>query len=278
MVYYIAYILDSYEPLENKSILEKVIFLKEHIYTIPVLDAFKSDSECPLCELQYTLEQEAIEYMLGASYMEDDIRMETNKIGFCAKHYEEMYTRKNRLGLALMLHTHLQQINQDLSKLLGDGKTPPSPKKSSFLSRFADKTSTSEESTKVSDHLQKIHEGCYICNKANTTFDRYVDTIFYLWKKDSQFIELVKNCKGFCLHHFDLLINEGARLLPANTYTEFCSIVVPLQLENLQRIEEEIEWFTRKFDYRFENEPWKNSKDAVPRTIQKIASTFVERK
>ena len=40
--------------------------------------------------------------------------------------------------------------------------------------------------------------------------------------------------------------------------------------ENLDRLEEELDWFIKKFDYRYREEPWKTSKDALPRTILKI--------
>ena len=44
--------------------------------------------------------------------------------------------------------------------------------------------------------------------------------------------------------------------------------------ENMKRMQEDIEWFINKFDYRYQNEPWKNAKDALPRAIQKTHQTF----
>ena len=38
----------------------------------------------------------------------------------------------------------------------------------------------------------------------------------------------------------------------------------------MDRIQEDISWFIKKFDYRYQNEPWKNSQDAVPRTVNKL--------
>ena len=37
----------------------------------------------------------------------------------------------------------------------------------------------------------------------------------------------------------------------------------------MDRIQEDISWFIKKFDYRYENESWKNSKDAGERTVNK---------
>ena len=52
--------------------------MAEQLYTIPVNDAFHADCECPLCQMQKTLEEHAIEYTMGPSYMEDDNRAMTS--------------------------------------------------------------------------------------------------------------------------------------------------------------------------------------------------------
>ena len=41
--------------------------MKEQIYTIPVNEAFDTPCECPLCVLEKRLEDEAVEYALGAA-------------------------------------------------------------------------------------------------------------------------------------------------------------------------------------------------------------------
>ena len=91
--------------------------MKEQLYTIPVNDAFESDCECPLCKMKKDLERNAIEYTLGPSYMEDDNRAMTDETGFCEKHIQDLYLEKNRLGLALILSTHMQKTTRDLENL-----------------------------------------------------------------------------------------------------------------------------------------------------------------
>jgi len=51
--------------------------MKEEIYTIPVMDGFKEDCECPFCAMKRTLENNTINYVLSPSYMEEDVRGET---------------------------------------------------------------------------------------------------------------------------------------------------------------------------------------------------------
>ena len=69
---------------------------------------------------------------MGPSYMEDDVRMETNETGFCSHHIQKMYGYQNRLGLALMLHTHMKRTNDRIETLL---KSQTSPKKGLFGKR-----------------------------------------------------------------------------------------------------------------------------------------------
>ncbi len=241
---------------------------KESIYEIPVNDAFAADTECPFCYMLSVLEKNTVDYMMGPSYMEDDIRMETNKIGFCQNHYRKMFGKQNSLGLALMLHTHLQQINKDLTKMLPSNGVPSITKKGFFSKPIIQNN--------VSSHLHKVHDDCYICKKIETTFVNYVDTFFYLWKRDNKFPKMVKECKGFCIEHFADIYETAPNKLSPSECEDFYKTIIPIQLENMKRLEEELSWFIDKFDYRYKDEPWKNSKDALPRSIQKVSSEIIE--
>ena len=48
--------------------------MKETIATIPLMNAFHADDECPFCYLEREAEQHAISFILGSAYMEDAIR------------------------------------------------------------------------------------------------------------------------------------------------------------------------------------------------------------
>ena len=47
-----------------------------------------------------------------------------------------------------------------------------------------------------------------------------------------------------------------------------------LMKENLARVQMDLDWFIEKFDYRNTSAPWKNSKDAVSRSMQKLQGGF----
>lgn len=236
--------------------------MKEQLYTIPVNDAFKADCECPVCQMYASLEQEAIEFIMGPSYMEDDIRMETNRIGFCDNHVRRLYKHKNRLGLALMLHTHMQRTQEDLKKLLSSS----SPAKKGLFSKKM------EELSPVTEYIQNIDHSCYICNRVEKIFGRYLVTIFHCYEHDEEFRSRFAASKGFCTKHFGMLYDMASSQLSAKQLPGFLQTLNQTYLENMQRVTDDLEWFTDKFDYRNENAPWKNSKDALPRSINKTNS------
>lgn len=72
------------------------------------------------------------------------------------------------------------------------------------------------------------------------------------------------------------MLYEAAGSLSGTKQKEFISTLDTVYFENMQRVIDDLEWFIDKFDYRNENEPWKNSKDAVQRSILKTNSYFEE--
>ncbi|MBZ4646174.1 MAG: transporter substrate-binding protein [Clostridia bacterium] len=250
--------------------------MKEKIYTIPVMDAFRTDCECPICILEKKLEDDAVEYTLGPSMMEPDSRIESNEKGFCNKHFKLLYGQKNRLSLALIIDTHLSETNHKLSSYF-KGKLEAIRQESNLhlaknlLNKFSSKSSQSINVTEqLVNFIDDLEHKCVICEKVAHTMERYIDVIFYLWKKEEEFKGIFKNSKGFCIHHFKILLEGAKKHLGQQDLSLFLLDLLPLQLEHLQRVQQEVNWFTKKFDYRYNDAPWGNSKDAVPRSIEKI--------
>ena len=87
--------------------------MKEKLYTI--MDALKENDECPCCYLERKIEQDTISFVLGSSYMEDDIRAATDQAGFCRYHTKKMYDYGNSLGNAWILKTRMEFVRKQLS-------------------------------------------------------------------------------------------------------------------------------------------------------------------
>ena len=92
--------------------------MKEKLYNIPMNDAVNAQDECPFCYIERDLEQNALDFVLGSSssYMESDIREQTDAAGFCRKHFKLMFDYGNALGNALILKTHYAKIRKELEE------------------------------------------------------------------------------------------------------------------------------------------------------------------
>lgn len=247
--------------------------MKEKIYTIPLMDAFRAQDECPFCFIERNLEQHAMDFVLGsgASYMEDDVRAETDKIGFCRTHYKKMFDYGNRLGTGLILTTHFKKKNEELKQQM----KMFSPAKASVLGHFK-KTKVDAENprTNIGAWVKEQTASCYICDYYKNTYNRYLDTFFELCRKSPEFQELLKNSKGFCIPHFADLVETGDTLLSDKEKQSFYGDLFPLMEHNLQRVTEDLEWFCDKFDYKNKDADWKNSRDAIQRGMQKAAGGY----
>ena len=162
--------------------------MKESIYTIPLMDAFRSGDECPFCFLERQIEEHSIDFVLGsgASYMEDDIRSQTDAAGFCRYHYKKLYDYGNRLGAALILSTHFHKLNANLDTEIRKF----TPGKSSLMKRLKKSSSEDTPATSIGQWVQNQTSHCYICDHIRSDYERYLDTFFELYKKDPAFREL----------------------------------------------------------------------------------------
>ena len=237
--------------------------MKEKIYTIPVNEAFDSGDECPFCYLEREAERRAINYTLGpsASYMEPDVRLATDAEGFCGHHLKKMYDYGNSLGSALILQTYFVSLFEEMSREMDNFKMPG--KRNLFGKR------PEEEESSLVTWARKKQSTCFICNKVDYNMERYLSTFFYL-TKDAEFRSKVDNCKGFCMRHFLKLMEIAPDKLPNDQREWFYASVFRLTRENMARVKGDLDWFIDKFDYRNASADWKNSRDAVSRTMQKF--------
>ena len=65
-------------------------------------------------------------------------------------------------------------------------------------------------------------------------------------------------------------MEEAEKELSGAQLQDFNASMKEVMEKNLERIEEELTWFVDKFDYRNKDADWKNSRDALQRTMQKL--------
>ncbi len=240
---------------------------KEKIYTIPVNDAFHSDVDCPLCWLADRADKEMLEYYLGPSLMEPDVRQQTNEHGFCAPHLTNLYnSQKNRLGLGLMMHTHLKEnvpaLNRSLQSVI------PSEKKSLF--GYRSKENYKDKLAELAGEIRAQVTDCVICDRIQFTLDRYLDVIFWQFFNDEDFRSAFQSKDGFCRPHIATLLEGAAKYLNQQEAAVFLSVLAEQQSAMAAQLIDDVEWFTLKFDYRNKDKPWGRSKDALSRAIKRL--------
>lgn len=240
--------------------------MKEQIYTIPVNEVYDTDCECPLCELEKKLEKESLDYTLGAAMMEPDFRAISNEKGFCNHHYSMLFDMPNKLPLALVLDTHLEEVRKKLDTLSKSATSLEKQKGGLFK-----KTGAVEFKEQLSSALNSISDGCVVCDKINHTMERYADVLLYMWANDEKFKEKFDKSKGLCLKHMKLLTDMAPKSLRDTQSAQFLSAIFAKQTSELERIQADIHKFTLKFDYRNKDMEWGTAQDAPIRTIEKIS-------
>jgi hypothetical protein len=230
--------------------------MKYELETIPVWEAYREDGECPLCILEKKTEEQYVKFFLGDSIMDPDTRVAVNKLGFCPEHSEVLFEGGPKLGVALMTHTFLL-----------DFLTVFREKKKAWLEAGEKKEKIPTDFLKF---LKATQTSCIFCERVSQTIDRYVFTIMYLFRKDSDFKKTFLAAKGFCLKHLARSLEMGETELSGKTQKEFLNALLAIEEERLSVLEQEILWYTEKFDYRNQDKPWGNSRDALPRTLQKM--------
>ena len=71
----------------------------------------------------------------------------------------------------------------------------------------------------------------------------------------------------FLLCHFSCLLYQLWK-------KTFYPTLFRLMEENYKRLQEEVTWFTEKYDYRNKDKSWGNSKDSIQRCMQKLAGGY----
>ena len=125
---------------------------------------------------------------------------------------------------------------------------------------------------KVCKFIDEVMGDCYLCGRIDEFFAREVETVYQLYLNEADFRRKLEAQTAICLPHLKLLLETGKKELPKKEYPEFAKIVINIAAKGFETLHGDIEWFCKKFDYRYAKEDWKNSKDSIPRTVKMLTS------
>lgn len=220
--------------------------MRDDICTIPISEVFEVNDGCPICRMRDTVEKRIVDYIMGDAMMEPDVRIETNRVGFCEHHYSEMMSHRGRLQLALMLQTHIDEINKNVFK------------KSFF-------TSPAKRGEKAAD----ISASCFICDKIEYGISRMIETIYRCYENESDFRELFNSQDIFCLPHYERLISGCDKHKMRNYCGDFAKNLTRITEDYSKMLYEHLSEYCTIYDYRSNKaeSDAKESRDSVERTI-----------
>lgn len=245
--------------------------MRYHIDTIPVWDAFKQTSHCPLCALRFKIEQMDVDRCLGGSVMEPDTRIQVNEKGFCSRHHVLLYAQRNRLGHALMLHTHLKESHRRFTPLFDEAKKAAVACKEAPIGKKLTGNKDNKNTLRnAAAQLRKVTESCLLCDSIADNMARYRYTLMHLYKTDSAFRDAFAHADNLCVPDGATLLEMAPDHLSGDLLVSFTNDLAALMERSIDKLEGDLEWFTLKFDYRNQDKPWGDAKGSLERTANKL--------
>ncbi len=222
--------------------------MREDITSIPISEVFEPKDGCPICRLRDTLERRVVDYITGAAMMEPDVRIETNRLGFCHPHYEMLLGQRNRLSVALMLESHLAELEKKV---------------------FAGLPLVGKSSGKQAKSAAKAADSCFVCEQVEWAMQRMLPGICRLYEREREFRRLFEEQPMLCLPHFSRLAETAGTVMDKKYAPEFTKTAAALCRGYLQELHGDVAHFTKMFDYRNAgaDADWGNSRDSIERAV-----------
>lgn len=229
--------------------------MKPNITTIPITEIFTETAGCPICRMRRMLEEQYVEYITGAAMMAPDVRVITNRVGFCNRHYSMMVNNGPRLSNALLLQTHIDEVR---------GKVFP-------------KKNSDPPSKQMLESIRELDGTCYVCDRIDHDILHLLSTVYVQFGQDPEFRKQYRAQEWICLDHYALLMsNVNKRAMDKKALTEFYEATNALSKGYMDVLYDDVTHFTSMYDYRNQGGDYKNSKDSIERSVNFITSYPVD--
>lgn len=214
--------------------------MRSDICSIPVEEVFEPKEGCPVCRMRNMLENRMAEYITGAAMMEPEVRKVTNEKGFCLRHYKMILSRKNRLSVALMLESHLKEMEKKVKSPVAKAET----------------------------------SRCFVCDEVERNMTALISNTLKKYESDMEFRHLFEKQETLCLPHFYELCSAADKKMGRRFRGEFKSAAKELTLRSIESLHGDVKHFCDMFDYRNngENADWGNSRDSLERAVLFLTS------
>ena len=89
-----------------------------------------------------------------------------------------------------------------------------------------------------------------------------------MWETDEEFRRKFDSQKYFCISHYARLVSCAKQEMPKKVFKEFAESAQSIAGSVLEKLCDDVSWFCKKYDYRYENEPWGDAKDSPERAVK----------
>ncbi len=216
-----------------------------HIDTGLIIEAYSNEAECPLCYISDIVTSRILEQFATEAVMSDSARAKVNQKGICGRHFEQLFARPNKLGVALQAETRLKSLRKLLS-------VPKNPKQADALGKT----------------IEQNMATCLLCELVDFNMDRYYKTFAQMFRKEPNFEQKIRQSKGICFFHYGKLLRHSGNAGPAAS--AYLQTLASTQDATLEKLQHELDGFVQMFDYRSAGVSQPASKDAHIRAINKI--------
>ena len=228
--------------------------MQPNIATIPITEIFSETDGCPVCRMRRMLEKQYVEYTLDAM-MTPDVRVVTNRLGFCHRHNSMMVNSGSRLANALILQTHIDELR---------GKAFP-------------KKDSDPPSKAMLESIREVEGTCYVCDRVQYDILHLLSTVYAQFGKDPAFREQYRAQDYLCLEHYALVMeNVGKKSMDKSALTAFYEATNALAKGYMNTLYDDISRFASMYDYRNRGGDYQNSKDSIERSVKYLTSYPVD--
>ena len=213
----------------------------------------RSDEECFLCVLEDEIERRYMDTYLSELVMDAPSREKIIESRvFCNHHFYKILSTASKpggsdgLGIALVNGSIVEKLVQDLHK-----------QKSQHIESFYKLLATENK--------------CPACIHLTEFAKMYVKKVVELLSSDNEeFLELLKESKGFCIPHFVTLVQATEDVAPAQSQ-KIIKTLMEIEDKNLRRLNSELAEYVKRQSYEFSEKDRVAVADIVPRSVEKVA-------
>ena len=219
--------------------------MRYHIDTGLIIEKFSTDCRCPLCEIKKIVEEQFLHEFLNDAVMEDNTRIKVGKKGFCARHFDMLFSRQNKLSLALQIETRLDKLAPLYSQI-----------------------KSAKAGTRLAKKIEQSAKTCAICELTEESMVKYYKTVAQLFYNEKEFCKILIKSSGFCMEHY-------AKLLQYSKYAgglkdSYVEVLSGVQNRTMFVVKDNIHEFCIKHDYRNALKPLGSAENALPDVRAKL--------